>query len=185
MTMKLSAPWGTEMNEIVVENDLEFDFRSALSVRRFDGQNHGMSHELKAIDFIVEWPDEIWWVEVKDPENSRIPRRLKTRQLKNFVEKMKSKKLIQGELAPKLKDTLIYLGLHEGISDRPLKYMVVLGVSNLDPAIFSPFLTALNKACLIPGPNGKWSKGFDVLAFNVASWNARFTASPISRLGVA
>ena len=69
------------MGEILIEKELEFDFRDALNAIQFDGYDHKMSHCMKAVDFLVEWDDEFWFVEVKDHSASTIPNQLRGREL--------------------------------------------------------------------------------------------------------
>lgn len=57
------------MGDILTERTLEFDFSSADRAVRFDGETHRMSHCMKSVDFLVEWSDEFWFVEVKDPSD--------------------------------------------------------------------------------------------------------------------
>ena len=54
----------------LTEGKLEFVFEGAVSARKFDGHDHGLSHCMKAVDFIVEFQDQYLFVEVKDPQNS-------------------------------------------------------------------------------------------------------------------
>ncbi|MDA1192745.1 MAG: hypothetical protein O3A46_13815, partial [Candidatus Poribacteria bacterium] len=58
---------------ILREGTLTFDFSDAVDGFRFDEQDptnpnfHGLSHCMKAVDFIVELEDQFLFVEVKDP----------------------------------------------------------------------------------------------------------------------
>ena len=58
----------------LIEKDLEFDFTQALSVKKFDDdKSHGLSHCMKAVDFIVETEKATLFIEVKDPQNPKYP----------------------------------------------------------------------------------------------------------------
>ncbi len=85
------------------EKDLYFDFSQAESVFSLDnhGRGHGMSKIMKAVDFVVEWQDEFWLIEVKDPEDSSIPLEHQDKQRADFFKKIQSKSLIYAELFPK------------------------------------------------------------------------------------
>jgi hypothetical protein len=50
--------------------ELVFDFVGALSAELFDGQAHGLSHCMRAVDVIVEYSDRDLFVEVKDPDHT-------------------------------------------------------------------------------------------------------------------
>lgn len=42
--------------------------------RKFDDEAaHGLSHCMKAVDFIIELPERLLFVEFKDPENPQTP----------------------------------------------------------------------------------------------------------------
>ncbi len=51
------------------EDDLQITFTNVVSARKFDGLDHGLSHCMKAVDFIVELPDHYLYIEFKDPQN--------------------------------------------------------------------------------------------------------------------
>jgi hypothetical protein len=108
-----------------MEGDIYFDFSKAQSVLSLDnhGRGHGMNQWMKAVDFVVEWEDAYWLVEVKDPEHSRIPAQHRDTRKNHFLEKIDSKSLIYAELFPKFIDSLIYLGLNRGIPQKPLRYL--------------------------------------------------------------
>lgn len=56
----------------IVEDDLEFNFTDAKSVRKFDDKNHGLlNHGMSAVDFIIELDQAYLFVEVKDPSNPK------------------------------------------------------------------------------------------------------------------
>jgi len=55
---------------ILTEGDLSFTFNGALSAIQFDdGSTHGLTHCMKAVDFVVEFQDYYLFVEVKDPDH--------------------------------------------------------------------------------------------------------------------
>ncbi|QTA81025.1 Uncharacterized protein dnl_33460 [Desulfonema limicola] len=100
------------MGEILTEGELEFDFRDAVLSCQLDKQGkHKMAHCMKAVDFIVEWTDEFWFVEVKDPSCSTIPDNLKSDKVDEFAAKIKNRRLFSHELGPKLKDSFFIQSL--------------------------------------------------------------------------
>ncbi|WP_319926544.1 hypothetical protein [Xenorhabdus littoralis] len=63
MTIQMYPEW--------IEGDLYFDFSKAQSVKKLDAKGtdgHGLSHLLKSVDFVVEWSNQLWLIEIKDPE---------------------------------------------------------------------------------------------------------------------
>ena len=89
------------------EGDLIFTFDDAFVPARFDDdRTHGMGHvQMKRVDFLVQSPLQTWLIEVKYPENSKIPAAYVASNRAAFRKNMKSGTLYTRELAPKLKDT--------------------------------------------------------------------------------
>jgi len=53
----------------LIEGDLRLTLSGQTTGRRFDGAGHRLSHcGLKAVDWILDLPERIYFVEVKDPE---------------------------------------------------------------------------------------------------------------------
>ncbi|WP_130471951.1 hypothetical protein [Candidatus Magnetaquicoccus inordinatus] len=164
------------MNSEWQESGLYFDFSGAISVISLDnhGKGHGLSHILKAVDFVVEWDDEFWLIEVKNPENPTIPLEHQERNRQEFFERIESKLLIDEELYPKFIHSLQFLGLDSGIPSKPMRYLTLIGLSNLEPVHFSALADALkghSKGLLQGPPRTGWSKGFSVHLFNLELWN--------------
>lgn len=173
-----------------IEGDIYFDFSQAASVLSLDdhGRGHGLNRLMKAVDFVVEWEDAFWFVEVKDPEQSRIPAQHKDTQQQDFLEKIRSGSLIHAELFPKFIDSLIYLGLNQGIPGKPMRYLTLIGLSLLEPVLFDNLSHALlnhHGGCLLGPPNG-WTKAFSTHMFNLELWNRAFPKKcPVTRIGTA
>ncbi|MCK4304674.1 MAG: hypothetical protein KAY24_10595 [Candidatus Eisenbacteria sp.] len=55
------------------EGDIEIRLPSGVRGRRFDDASHGLSHCMKAVDFIVEVSDRFLFVEITDPEQPGVP----------------------------------------------------------------------------------------------------------------
>ncbi|MBF0124376.1 MAG: hypothetical protein HQL60_03465 [Magnetococcales bacterium] len=179
----------TTPNPDWIEGDIHFDFSKARSVLSLDhhGRGHGLNRLMKAVDFVVEWEDAFWLVEVKDPDQSKIPSQHRDTQQSDFLEKMRSRSLIHAELFPKFIDSLIYLGLDRGIPAKPLRYLTLIGMTGLDPSYFTNLSAALlqhHDGCLRgPQPNG-WAKGFSAHLFNLELWNRKFPDCPVTRVGI-
>lgn len=175
------------MGEILTEREPEFDFRSAILSCQLDKQGkHKMAHCMKTVDFIVEWPDEFWFLEVKDPSCSKIPDNLKSEEIDEFVSKIKNRTLFSHELGPKLKDSFLYLYLRGRLPSKNLKYLVLLTIPIDDPPGFLGFCTdELKRSCCLLGPeNPTWHNQYikNVLIFNEHSWNYFLSYCPVKRL---
>jgi len=53
---------------VLSENDLEFDFRSAMEAIRFDDDALHNPNTIKRVDFIAEFNYRFIFIEVKDPD---------------------------------------------------------------------------------------------------------------------
>jgi len=157
--------------------DLEFETSSIPSVRRFDADSHGIT-DWKKVDFLFHWPDtkELWLVEVKDPDNpygSGDP--------SFMIEDFKQKTLIHESLAPKAKDTFLYLLLEDTIPEGTrLIYVVLFACEHLDvrkrARYFNAAMDQLKRSLGILGPFGHgWKKAPLYLSeceiLSLSDWN--------------
>lgn len=70
---------------ILKEGDLEFNFQDSINAIKFDGSSHGLSHCMKAVDFIVEYKDYYAFIEIKDPSNPKSHKKIRITLLKNLT----------------------------------------------------------------------------------------------------
>ncbi|MFH1138285.1 MAG: hypothetical protein V1816_19610 [Pseudomonadota bacterium] len=177
------------MNRVLVEGDIEFDFSAAVCAERFDDEEkHKLSHCFKRIDFLVEWPDSLWLVEVKDPSSGRIPPECREGKKDDFLDELKSQTLFSKALAPKLKDSFLYLHLNDELPPKPLKYFVFIGLGELDDAMLGHNSTLLKRHCCLTGPDGEgWRNPYitNAMVFNEKSWNRTLPRCPVRRLIVS
>ncbi|MCT8791688.1 hypothetical protein KZ389_02365, partial [Glaesserella parasuis] len=68
-----------------IEGDLYFDFSNADKTLNFDngGKGHGLQRVFKSVDFIVEDKDTYYLIEIKNPEDTNIPEKMKARQIES------------------------------------------------------------------------------------------------------
>jgi hypothetical protein len=175
------------MGDILTEQELEFDFRAAITSAQLDEPgNHSMAHCMRTVDFLVEWPDEFWFVEIKDPSHSGIPRNLRTQKIiRAFVDKIQNRRLFSNELGPKLKDSFLYLYLSNRLPSKTMRYAVLLAVPVFDPALMLFAADELKiSACLLGPDSSAWGNHYveDVLVFNEQSWNDSLPDCPVRRL---
>ncbi len=173
-------------NKRPVEGELMLDFSSAENVWNFDESGeHKMSHCMKAVDYIVEWPDEVWLVEVKDPAKTTIPAQYRQQRLDEFMERIRSDRLFSRELGPKCKDSFLFLHLNGNILNKPLKYLVLLGVDSIDSAMMIRCAENLKRATCFLGPDStSWTNSYleTTRIFNLAAWNRIFIDCPVTRI---
>ena len=100
---------------IIAESDLEFNFSDALDIRKFDDPRcHGLSHCMKAIDFIVELNNAYLFIEIKDPSNPKSG----GCNLQKDKEKLTNGEMLKC-LQLKFRDTFIYRWAEEKL-DKPI-----------------------------------------------------------------
>jgi len=166
------------------EGSLRFEFRDARAVAKFDGADHGLSHTMKAVDFVVTWDEEIWLVEVKDPTDPRIPLHKISDVRTDFIQKVGSGKLIEHELKPKLRDSFLYLHLEARLEPSRLRYLVLLAI-DLDPRLMMAQRERLERLLPIHGPGGRpWRRPFvsDALILDIETWNSSLPGTRVHRL---
>jgi hypothetical protein len=163
------------------EGDIEIDFQGVLQAEKFDDARHGMSHCLKAVDFLCDWGDDFWLVELKDPEESAIPPQHKSSSVASFTKELSTEVYFRSVLAQKLKDTILYLHLDNRLPNKSLKYIVLVGLATMDAAMMLNALDRLKKACGDPKKGTPWQRAYTVVFLNLAEWNKRFPHCPAQR----
>ncbi len=163
---------------VFCEGDLEVSFTGAISARRFDDANHGLSHCMKAVDFIVELRDRYLYIEFKDPNHPH------TRQSdrRKFLKRLQTGE-IDEELKAKFRDTFLYEWAC-GRADKPVYFLVLLALDGQDARLLGPRTTSL-KRNLPAGPMipATWVRpiAHDTSVFNIASWNSFLRNFPVTR----
>jgi hypothetical protein len=137
---------------------------------------------MKRVDFIVESPQKTWLIEVKDPENRVIPPARQAAERANFRKRIRSGSIYTRDLAPKLKDTLIYLALSHRAPSNEISYIVFIGLTKLDARTLETMSKKLKSACYCPGPFGQdWPAKFDATVLNLAAWNRHLAPHSVKR----
>lgn len=173
------------MGKVLSEGELVFDFSAAIKSDQFDDEDtHKLSHCMKAVDFIVEWDNEFWFVEVKDPSNSKIPSEIRRNELKKFIANIDNETIFSNELGPKIKDSFLYLHLSKKLPPKPMKYLVLLAIGNLDHGLLLRSMDGLKRSSCLLGPdNSAWKNHYveEALVFNEQTWNENLKQCPVTR----
>ncbi len=161
------------------EGDLRFDFTKAVRAKRFDDKaQHGLTHCMKAVDFILETKDAYYFVEVKDPDNPNAKNKAA------FISKLTSGELNKN-LTGKYRDTLIYRWAENALS-MPVHYVVLLCMQSLDAAALLARTEELRRNLPLNSPVA-WkqpiAKSCVILSLN--DWNRHFKQWPVSRISAA
>ena len=164
----------------LTEGNLQITFPRAAKVRKFDdGASHGLSHCMKAVDFVVEENQRISLIELKDPEHPRT--REVSRQ--EFINGFRSGKLDE-ELKYKYRDTFLYQWASGNIG-KPIHYWVVVAIETLTAVELSTRTDDLKRKLPLNGPpSGKWKRPIvtDCRVFNIDTWNKHQPRFPLSRI---
>jgi hypothetical protein len=169
------------MTELTLtEGDLLLTINGAIGARKFDDANHGLSHCMKAVDFIVERPNCYLFIEFKDPQNPNA----KAKDQKKFVNRFKSGQLDE-DLKLKFRDSFLYEWAEGRADNKPIHYLVLVALNSLTKADLGKRTDALKQYLPLqrskPGP---WPRPFvsSCNVFNLTTWNQHNLDLPVSRL---
>lgn len=146
--------------------------------RKFDDENHGLSC-MKAVDFIVELPDRLFFIEFKDPE---YPRATPSNSAQ-FINRFKSGQLDE-DLKYKYRDTFLYQWASEELN-KPVYYLVLVAIRGLTEAELLTRTEDLKRKLPLKGPaSGTWKRKIAAgcSVFNIEAWNKHLPDYPITRI---
>ena len=161
------------------EGNLQITFPRGAKARKFDdGASHGLSHCMKAVDFIVEEHNRISFIELKDPEHPHA----KEADRKKFIESFRSGTLDE-DLKYKYRDTFLYQWA-SGSVGKPISYWVIIGISNLTASDLLTRTDDLKRKLPLNGPSGAWTQPIvaGCMVFNIDTWNRRRPRFLLSRI---
>ena len=163
----------------MIEGDLRMTLPLGIMGRKFDDAGHGLSHCMKAVDWILDLPEEIWFVELKDPDAARA---VVHGHSKQFISEF-----LAGNRTPhfvnKFRDSFLYEWACNRV-DKPIRYYVIVALSTLDAAQLLARTEDLRRR-LPTGPQAMWRRAIagDCLVFNMDKWNEKFPDFPLARAG--
>lgn len=165
---------------VLTEDDLQITLPTGVSGRKFDDEiSHGLSHCMKAVDFIVELEDQILFIEFKDPENPTAQPKDSAAFIKKFLSGA-----IDSDLKAKYRDSWLYEWA-DGRAKKPVYYLVLIGASTLSEAELLARTDALKRKIPVLGPQDRaWKKPFvaGCAVMNLATWNKSLPKIPASRV---
>jgi hypothetical protein len=164
----------------LAEGDLQIALPAGVAGRKFDdGATHGLSHCMKAVDFIVELNDRILFIEFKDPDHPAA----QPQDRNKFLTKILSGGL-DSDLKTKYRDSFLY-EWGSGRVTKPIYYLVLIGASSLSEAELLARTDALRRQLPALGPGDKpWKKPFvaGCGVMNIETWNKTLPQFHVSRL---
>ena len=166
----------------------EFDFPDAIEAHVFDQQDpehprfHGLSHAMKAVDIVVELPNDTLFIEVKDfhapddynfksavTEDDRGARRARVNHLREV-------------LVHKLRDTWLYRWSERppGSPDKPVRYLCVL---TLDNGLLGVVNKELKQSLPMGRSGPRWQRELTnaCVVLNPQRWASAFPGWQLSR----
>ena len=159
------------------EGELYFTFEGVVSAREFDGPDHGLSHCMKAVDFIVEFTHKYLFIEVKDPQDSGAT----SKDRNKWIQKFASGSL--EDLKHKYRDSFLYEWA-AGRGDKPIVYVVLIALDSLDPALLSARQDKLHQILPKSGPGSRpWVRPIvqECIVLNIATWNRMLPGCTVTR----
>ena len=156
---------------VLEEGDLRLEIPEGKSGRKFDGSQHGLSHCMAAVDWIVDLGDRIWFIEVKDPDD---PDAMAYSKREKFLQSLSTDKYTR-QLVTKFRDSFLYEWACERI-DSPVDYFVIIASRSLEAAQLLPYTDQLKRTLPVNTPVS-WTRSIAdrCIVFNIDTWNRQFT----------
>jgi len=165
-----------------IEKDLKLIVKNDLPVLKFDTpKEHGLScFDMKAVDFIIEYPDKYLFLELKDPDNPNVPKK----ERKRYMDEINSEKL-RSSLVKKYRDSFIYRWAQEK-TDKPIHYYIVLAHNRLSTAEYSTLTDNLKKYLPIEYKK-QWKRKLaaSCAVVPIQTWNRLFSDCIIRRISLS
>ena len=161
------------------EGVLKLTLPVGIQGRKFDGHDHGLSHCMKAVDFIVEESDRVLFLEFKDPDHPAAQPKNREAFLKSFLSGEKDDDLVR-----KYRDSFLYRWAEQA-SEKPIHYLVLIAAHSLDEALLLARTDDLKRRLPVEGPaSGAWQR--QIVAgcgvFNLETWNKHLPQYPVTRV---
>ena len=87
----------------LTEDSLRLSVPDEFDAKNFDDSSHGLAHCMKAVDFVIEIPSHILFLEFKDPDHPRAQEKAKKKFLAESTDRYLTDKL---KLLKDYKETL-------------------------------------------------------------------------------
>ena len=165
-----------------IEGDLQIDIKGVVNAWKFDEpSSHGLSHCMKAVDFIVERPNSYLFIEFKDPQAPGA----KGQSQQIFIQRFQSGK-IDEDFKYKYRDTFLYEWA-SGRAAKPIHFLILVALNTLTTSELGRRTDALKKKLPLqrskPSP---WRRPFvqSCNVFNLVTWNQYNSDLPVSRLSI-
>lgn len=161
------------------EGDFQLDFSDpgVLNARKFDNNDHGLSHCMKSVDFVIELDDYYIFIEVKDSDHPKAP----SGNQREVCLQLRDGTLVN-KLKYKYRDSFLYEWA-AGRANKPIDYYVLIAMSSLSEADLCNVTDQLQKQL----PTGKAAQSWirpvvrRCSVFNLEKWQEKFPYYPVNR----
>ena len=163
---------------VLREGALEITLPHGVQGRKFDSSDHGLSHCMKAVDFVVEEPDRVLFIEFKDPDHHIADPDAREVFLQELLMGNKDDDLVR-----KYRDSFIYRWA-EGVDEKTIVYFVLIAANCLDEAQLLAITEGLKRKLPVRGPaSGAWKRQIvaECGVFNIETWNRHLSLYPVIR----
>jgi hypothetical protein len=167
------------MTTTLTEGDLQIVFPSGISARKFDDDQHGFAHCMKAVDFIVELDDRYLFIEFKDPQHPKAIQKDRDKFIQKFLAGV-----IDEDFKYKYRDTFLYEWASER-ANKPIYYYILVALDTLTEADLIARTDDLKrKLPLVESKSCEWKRKLvdGCVIFNIATWNRLLGSYPVSRM---
>ncbi len=160
------------------EGNLTITFPNSVRAWKFDDEaKHGLSHCMKAVDFIAEMEDRYLFIEVKDPQHPHARREKREEWAQQFLAGR-----MDEDLKYKYRDSFLYTWA-ERRPKKPIYYLILIALETLTEAELVTRTDNLKRKLPLEGPrSGAWRRAIveGCAVFTIASWN-KLLPFPVSR----
>lgn len=166
-------------------SDIQILFPDGLVWRRFDLPGARQPVNMKLCDVVIERPQDILLVELKDPSHHRA----ETKNQNKFLKTIHDRSLIREDLVPKARDTYLYEHLMER-DTKPFIYVIVIALDAFPASLgfgqMSSFKDTVLDVLRHETDTG-WRRTHiaDCVVLDMHAWNARFPQWPMRRISTA
>ena len=164
----------------LTEGNLRITFPGDMNVRKFDSpESHGLTHCMKAVDFIAEDDDQVLFIEFKDPDHPRA----RDKEREKFIQSFRSGRLDE-DLKYKYRDSLLYEWA-SGNAGKPIYYWILIGMDRLTEAELLARTDDLKRKLPLYGPRSEaWAQPIcsGCMIFDIRTWNRYLPDFPVVRI---
>lgn len=119
------------MSKVLEEGNLRFDFSTLLSAERFDDKRNN-AYGMKAVDFVVEDAERMFFIEAKDYQNPSAPAGRRKTDYEMLITAVNDKGAIFPiEMGAKIKDSLLRKFAEGGTFSKKVVYLLLINLDKL------------------------------------------------------